>query len=92
MSDHWQSCEDRILELLADQASFGLSGDDDSDLRTLMAAVPDFDPDCMQRTAATVLLAGVGENPETLPTSLQQKIRAGAFHSRWISRDIRGDP
>jgi len=81
MSDRWQSCEARILELLADQATFGLSADEQEELRALLAIMPDFDRDCMHRMAATIHLASVGKAPEPLPPSLQQRIRARAFHA-----------
>jgi len=81
MSDRWQSCETRVLELLADQATFGLSADEQAELSALLAIMPDFDRDCMQRMAATVHLASVDKAPEPLPPSLQQRIRARAFHA-----------
>ena len=81
MSDRWQSCEERVLELLADQATFGLSADEQEKLGTLLGMMPDFDRDCMQRMAATVHLASVDKAPEPLPASLQQRIRARAFHA-----------
>ena len=75
MSDRWQSCEERILELLADQAAFGLSAEEQGELRVLLAMMPDFDQDCMERMAATVHLASVGNALEPLPASIQQRIR-----------------
>ena len=72
MSDRWQSCEERILELLADQAAFGLSADEQEELSALLVMMPDFDQDCMQRMAATVHLASVG-GAEPLPASLQRE-------------------
>ena len=81
MSDRWQSCEERVLELLADQAAFGLNTDEQEELDALLAIMPDIDRDCMQRMAATVHLASVGKAPEPLPASLQQRIRARAFHA-----------
>jgi hypothetical protein len=81
MSDRWLSCEERILELLADEAVFGLSADEQDELRTLMVMMPDFDQDCMQRMAATVHLASFRTELEPLPPSLQQRIRARALHA-----------
>ena len=81
MSDRWQSCEERILELLADQATFGLNTDEQEELNVLLAIMPDIDRDCMQRVAATVHLACVNKSREPLPASLQQKIRTRAFHA-----------
>ena len=54
MSDLWQSCEQRILELLADQAVFGISTDEQEELCHLLGMMPDFDQDCMERMATTV--------------------------------------
>ena len=81
MSDRWQSCEERILDLLADQAVFGLSVEEQEELRALLVTMPDFDQDCMQRMAATVQLASVGKELEPLPSSLHQRIRARAIHA-----------
>ena len=91
MSDRWKSREDRILELLTDQAAFGLNADEQEELDVLLVTVPDFDLDCMQRMAATVHLASVGKELEPLPTSLQHRIRAGAQQSQIPSLDIERD-
>ena len=74
MTDRWQSCEQRILELLADESVFGLSADEQEEIRCLLAMMPDFDHTCMERMAATVQLASVGTKLEPLPTSIRQKI------------------
>ena len=81
MSDRWPSCEERILDLLADEAVFGLSAEEHEELSALLVTMPDFDQDCMQRMAATVQLASVGTKLEPLPTSLQQRIRVSAIHA-----------
>jgi len=81
MSGPWQACEKRLLDLLADQALFGLSADEQQELEILLGMMPDFDRDCMQRAAATVHLAGVGKELVPLPTSLQQKIRVSVQQS-----------
>ena len=75
MSDCWQSCEQRILELLADQAVFGLTTDEQEELRHLFGMMPDFDQDCMERMAATVQLASVRRQLQPLPKALEQRIR-----------------
>ena len=79
MSDRWRSCEERILELLADAAVLGLSSAEQEELRALLVMMPDFDHDCMERLAATVQLASVGNRLEPLPASLQQRIRNRAL-------------
>ena len=81
MSDRWKSCEERILELLADEAAFGLSVDEQEELGVLLVMMPDFDQDCMQRMAATVHLASFGRELEPLPASIQQRIRTRAIHA-----------
>ena len=93
MSDRWQSCEERILCLLADQAAFGLSAYEQEELSALLARVPEFDQDCMQRMAATVHLACVGQELEPLPASIHERILASASLSQRPSletgRDVR---
>ena len=88
MSDSFQSCEEQIRDMLADQAAFGLSSDEREELDALLIMMPDFDQDCMQRMAATVHLASVGKELEPLPASLQQRIRATAQRSHGISSPI----
>ena len=85
MSEFWQSCEERILELLADRAAFGLNTDGQQELRELMFMMPDFDHGCMERTAATVHLASVGKELEPLSASLQQRIRVRGERSHGFS-------
>ena len=85
MSESWKSCDERILELLADQAAFGLNADGQEELRELTVTMPDFDQECMERMAATVHLASVGKELEPLSASLQQRIRARAQRSRGFS-------
>ena len=77
MRDRWQSCEQRILELLADEAVFGISTDEQEELRCLLGMTPDIDRDCMERMAATVQLASVGRQLQPLPKALEQSIRDG---------------
>lgn len=82
MSNLWQSCEEQILVLLADQAAFGLSEEEQEELSALLARVPEFDQDCMQRLAATVHLACVGKELEPLPASIHERILASASLSQ----------
>ena len=74
MNSQWQVVERRLLELLADRAIFGLTPIEDEELRQLQESVPDFDDECMERSAATVQLACVPVEP--LPASVHAKIRA----------------
>lgn len=74
MNSHWQVVERRLLELLADRATFGLTPNEDEELRQLRDFVPDFDDECMERAAATVQLAFAPVEP--LPAAVHAKIRA----------------
>ena len=91
MSDRWQSREERLLDLLADQATFGLSADEQEELNTCTAMMPDFDKDCMRRVVATVHLASVGKELEPLPASLQQRILATMHPPQEPPSEIAGD-
>ena len=91
MSDIFESCEERILDMLADQAAFGLSPDERGELDTLLVMMPDFDQECMQRMAATVHLASFVKEPEPLPTSLQLTIRACARQHLGLPTDTSSD-
>lgn len=78
MTQPWQSAEARLSQLLADQAVFFLSDQQRPELEDLLRMLPDFDRDCMERTAATVLLALGPAEYEPLPAALHAKIRADA--------------
>ena len=70
MSDQWQAAECRLLDLLADQATFGLSRIETEELGRLTQMVPDFDIECMERAAAVVNLALVSVEP--LPAAISK--------------------
>ena len=72
MSDLWQSREQRVLELLADRATFGLESSDERELRLLLKTMPDFDSECMERAAATVQLAFI--TPEPMPKATRAAV------------------
>ena len=78
MSDSWHSYQRRLLELLADEALFGLTADGREELDSLVAIMPDFDLLCMERVSAAVHLAHVSKHLEPLPESLDERIRVGA--------------
>ena len=63
MNRHWQVIERRLLELLADRASFGLTRSEDEELRLLTESLPDFDDECLEMAAATVQLAFASVEP-----------------------------
>jgi hypothetical protein len=73
MSDLWQTREERVLELLADRAAFGLESADERELRLLLETMPNFDSECMERAAATVQLAFTP--PEPMPEAIRAEIR-----------------
>jgi hypothetical protein len=70
-SDH-----DRLLELLAERALVGLDADQQRQLESLLQTHPDFDAECLDRTAALLDLAAAAGDTEPLPQSLQDRIRA----------------
>jgi hypothetical protein len=80
----WQSAEARLTQLLADQAVFGLSHQEQPELMDLLRMLPEYDRDCMERTAAMVLLAMGPAEYEPLPAALHAKLRADA--TRRVSR------
>ena len=82
MSTPWRFAEQRILDLLADQAAFGLVADDRRQLDGLLETMPGLDAECMERTAALVELASLPRR-ERMPAKLQEDVRARArrfFH------------
>ena len=74
MNSQWQIAERRLLELLADRATFGLTASEDEELRQLKSTFPHFDDECIEKAAATVQLAVVHAEP--LPEAVHGKIRA----------------
>ena len=80
MNSQWQVVERRLLELLADRATFGLTRSEEEELRQLSEIVPDFDDECMEKAAATVQLAFAPVEP--LPAAVHAKIRGS-----WATAD-----
>jgi hypothetical protein len=81
MDDPWQTREQRVLELLADRAAFGLEPGDERELRQLLQTMPDFDAECMERAAATVQLAFTPLEP--LPEAVRAKVHSSGV--RFVS-------
>ena len=73
MNSQWQVIERRLVELLDDRATFGLTRSEEMELRQLSESVPDFDNECMEKVAATVQLAFASVEP--LPAAVHAKIR-----------------
>jgi len=68
----------KLLELLADQAVFGLSGEEVMELEQLKKQFPDWDKDVsLELTAAAIGLSNLDINDD-LPANLRTKIFAGA--------------
>jgi hypothetical protein len=89
-SDH-----DRLLELLAERALVGLDADQQRPLESLLQAHPDFDAECLDRTAALLDRAAAAGDTEPLPQQLQDRIRAGGrlgLQTRPNAGDGSGDP
>ncbi len=89
-SDH-----DRLLELLAERALVGLDADQQHELDSLLQTQPDFDAECLDRTAALLDWAVAAGDTEPLPQSLQDRIRAGGrlgLQTRPSAGDGSGDP
>ena len=63
MNGQWQAFECRLLDLLADRATFGLTRSEAEELRQLTECVPDFDDESMEKAAATVQLAFTSVEP-----------------------------
>ena len=78
MNAPWQSTENRLLELLADRATFGLEIDEDCQLHQLLSENPGFDESCMDRVAASAQLAFMPAAIEPLPAGLRARIKADA--------------
>ncbi len=71
---------ERLLELLADQAVFGLSEAEQSELTRLqrsMGATPEIDMESMERVAALLELSNVPEQLVEMPDILKSKVRSG---------------
>lgn len=71
---------DRLTELLADRATFGLASEEEQELKRLLATVEDdsFDDEEFERIAAAVDLALGIDAWQPLPERLRKKVRIGA--------------
>ena len=85
MNGQWQAIECRLLDLLADRATFGLTRNEEEELRQLAEFVPDFDDQCMEKAAATVQLAFTSVEP--LPAAVRARIRASG--ERYVAEATR---
>ena len=76
MSGHFLD-NDRLSDLLVQQAIEGLSAADEVELQELLAAYPDANPQAIESTAAAVLLAGNWKE-EPLPEAARLRLEAAA--------------
>jgi len=86
---------DRLLHLLAEQALAGLETDQQSELASLLQMHPDFDMECLDRTAALLDWAVAAGDTQPLPQPVQDRIRAEAgldLQTRPDVGDGSGDP
>lgn len=70
--------KERLLELLADQALFGLSEQESKELKKLQNAFPELKNDISFEQTAAAIDLGFAENFEPMPQNLQAKILADA--------------
>ena len=71
------SGRDRLLDLLVDQALFGLAADEHVELQELQSRFPEVSPVCMDKVATLVELSALPEATEAMPVGLQERIRNG---------------
>lgn len=76
MSGHFLDNE-RLADLLVQQATEGLSEADQHELKELLAAYPEADPQAIEATAAALWLAGDWKE-EPLPETLRRRLDASA--------------
>ena len=67
---------DRLLALLADRATQGLSAQHAGELRDLLEAFPELDEEVLDRTAAQIDVALTPEEPKALPPGLRRTLLA----------------
>ena len=87
MTDASSAAEQRLLDLLADRAVFGLKPAEEQELAALLAAHPNRDPDALDRLAAAVAVTTATAAP-SLPQSLKTQLGEDAV--RFAPR--RSDP
>lgn len=70
--------DDRLFQLLADQAMHGLSPSESAELDALLAGARDENPDSFALAAAALDLALAGSTIEPMPDALRERIEADA--------------
>lgn len=69
---------DRLYDLLAEQATAGLSPGQLAELRDLLAKWPHVDPNCLDEAAAAAQLAAIDDLGPDLPLALMTRLEADA--------------
>lgn len=77
MTDPHLPHDDRLNELLADRALFGLSDEERAELDSLLQNRPGFDAEIFDRLAANLAIAGLPPGSEPLPPHLAYRIAEG---------------
>ena len=70
--------EERLMELLADRATQGLTPEEETELEQLLAEHPEIDVDMLEEAAAAVDLFLTGEPSEPLPKHLSDQLKRQA--------------
>lgn len=70
--------DERVVQLMADRATEGLSRRDTLELNEYLARNPDVDRDALEVAAAAVYLAFGAGRGEALPTGVRDRILAAA--------------
>ncbi|HUN81791.1 MAG TPA: anti-sigma factor [Phycisphaerae bacterium] len=84
------TADERLMQLLADEATEGLSGSGHDELEQELSAHPDVPRDGMELAAAAAALAMMGDNEKELPQQMRAKLRSDASHffaERWGNTD-----
>lgn len=74
MSDHVNSEKQRLLDLLADQALFGLSAEEQQELVTLSAAYPDVDSTEMDRIVGLLEASSPATEQPAMPEAIKKTV------------------
>lgn len=77
---------DRLIDLLIERATQGLSDGDAAELARLLAQYPDFDPDTLDHAVATIDCALSEPIPGELPAALLARIRADANRATAVAQ------
>jgi hypothetical protein len=90
MTDASSAAKQRLLDLLADRAVFGLEPAEEQELEALLAAHPTRDADALDQLAAAVAVAAATATAVSVPTTLKTRLgeEAIGFSRRRSDRGI----